>query len=71
MSDTNSNPDTERKVDGAVSALADLCEDYAELDGLAHLLATYPSSYRLGKRLTGLLSMVGSRLWDLHDDAVK
>ncbi len=63
--------DLRRKLDTAAGALSDLCDDFGELEGLAHLLRTFPASYGLPERLATRLSMVGSRLWELHDDAVK
>lgn len=65
------DPDLRRKLDTAAGSLSDLCDDFGELEGLAHLLRTFPASYGLSARLVARLGMVGSRLWELHDDAVK
>lgn len=55
----------------AAAALAALCDDFGELEKLAHLLATLPASYGLSARLVGKLGAVSSRIWDIHDDGVK
>lgn len=69
--DSQDDIDLQRKLDTAASALSDLCGDFGELDRLAYLLRTFPSSYGLPARLAQRLYLVGSRLWDVHDDAAK
>ena len=64
MSDTNFSSDG---YDKAAAALAHLCDDFGELEVLAHLLRTFPASYGASSRLVARLAEVSSRLWDIHD----
>lgn len=66
--DTNSSPDG---YDKAAAALVPLCDDFGDLEVLAHILRTFPASYGASARLVARLSEVSSRLWQIHDDGVK
>jgi len=57
--------------DKAAAALAHLCDDFGELEVLAHILRTFPASYGAPERLVTRLAAVSSRLWDIHDGRVK
>lgn len=55
----------------AAKALAELCEDWGELEQLAFMLRTLPASYGLPVRLVQRLGGVASRLWDEPGAAVE
>ena len=58
-------------LDRCAAVLADLCDDFGELETLAMILSTFPASYGASPRLAERMSKVASKLWVLHDDAVK
>lgn len=66
--DTNSSPDG---YDKAAAALVPLCDDFGDLEVLAHILRTFPASYGASARLVTRLAAVSNRLWQIHDDEVK
>ena len=54
-------------LDRAAAALAHLCDDFVELEVLAHILKTFPASYGAPARLVTRLAAVSNRLWVIHD----
>lgn len=55
----------------AAAALEALCDDYGDLEALALLIGTFPSSYGLSEPLVVRLTEVSEFLHEMHDDHIK